>query len=62
MLGSAVDARCFIRRAREPRNPALHRPVKPVFDTAWRIANDHFFLRTRPERSRAGDPLGKPKT
>jgi hypothetical protein len=62
MLGSAVDARCFVREAREPRNAALHTPVKPLFDTVRHIANDHFSPRTRSERSRVGDPLEKPKT
>ncbi|HEY1410777.1 MAG TPA: hypothetical protein VGF36_01490 [Rhodopila sp.] len=62
MLGPAVDARCFNREAREDRNPALRAGAKALFDSAYRIANDCRFPRTRPERSRAGDPLGKLKT
>jgi hypothetical protein len=62
MPGSAADARCFIGETRQHRNAALHTPVKPLFDTARRIANDHFFTRTRSERSRVRDPLEEPKT
>jgi hypothetical protein len=62
MPGRAVDASCFIREARQHRKAALRAPVKPLFDTVRHIANDHFFPRTRSERSRVGDPLEKPKT
>jgi hypothetical protein len=62
MLGPAPDARCFRHQAREPCNPALRADAKALFDSAYRIANDRRFPRTRPERSRAGDPLGKLKT
>jgi hypothetical protein len=49
------------RPAQEEHVPAattfLHVFQKHPFDTARSFANDPRFLRTRPERSRAGDPL-----
>jgi hypothetical protein len=54
MPSRAVDARCFTRDAREHRNPALRTPVKPLFDTAWRIANDRRFPSDPPRKVAGG--------
>jgi hypothetical protein len=62
MLGLGPDARCFIRKARPHRNPALRADAKALFDSAYRIANDRRFPGPAPKGSRAGDPLGKLKT